>query len=139
MADILHEVVIQAPPAKVYEAITQQAGLASWWTTHSIAKPEVGSTSEFGFEGGKVVFRMDVAKLEPQHVSWNVRQGAPDWGDTIVTWDLTPQNGGTKVLFGHRGFASTDGSFANTNYNWAWFLTSLKTYVETGKGMPVSY
>ena len=66
-------------------------------------------------------------------------QGAPDWTGTRVTWDLNPVDGGTKLLFGHRGFASADGSLPDTSYNWACYLTSLKAYLETGKGSPHSY
>jgi hypothetical protein len=53
-----------------------------------------------------------------------------------VTWDLTPVEEGTKLLFGHRDYAMTEGSFASVSYNWAWFLTSLKQYIETGTGTP---
>jgi len=137
MADILHEVEINTSPTKVYEAITQQQGLASWWTTDTKAKPEVGSISEFGFDGGKFLIKMEVAALEPNHkVEWKSRLGAPDWDGTYVTWELTSVAGGTKLLFGHRNYASTDGSYASVNYNWGKYLSSLKDYLETGKGSP---
>jgi len=32
MADMYHEIQINASPAKVYEAITTQKGLRGWWT-----------------------------------------------------------------------------------------------------------
>jgi uncharacterized protein YndB with AHSA1/START domain len=138
MPDILHEVTIAGTPDKVFKALTEQQGLASWWTTRAMAEPRVGSVSEFGFEGGKFVIKMEIDKLDAGHsVAWNVRQaGAPDWGGTHVTWDLTPVENGTKVLLGHRDFVSTDGSFANTSYHWALYLASLKAFVETGLGTP---
>ena len=137
MPDILHEVEIHTSPAKVYEAITQQQGLASWWTANTKAKPEVGSVAEFSFDGGKFLIKMEIAALEPSHkVEWKSRQGAPDWEGTKVTWELTPSEHGTKILFGHRNYASTGGSFASVSYSWANYLTSLKNYLETGKGSP---
>ena len=137
MPDILHELMIEGKPDAIYKAITEQAGLAGWWTVHATAQPKVGAVDEFGFQGGQVVMKMEVAKLEPgKAVQWKVLQGAPDWGGTQVTWDLTPGDAGTKVLFGHRNYASTEGSFASVSYPWAWFLTSLKAYIETGKGTP---
>jgi uncharacterized protein YndB with AHSA1/START domain len=140
MFDILHEVTIEAPPGKVYQAITEQEGLAAWWTTHTTAQPKVGAVNEFGFEGGQMIFKMRVDKLEAgRSVQWTVVQGVPDWGGTYVTWDLTPVENGTKLLFGHRNYASTEGSYANVNYNWGRFLTSLKAYLETGSGTPYSY
>jgi uncharacterized protein YndB with AHSA1/START domain len=139
MCDILHELDIHAAPSKVYEAITQQEGLVSWWTADTRAKPEVGSVAEFGFDGGKFLIKMESAALErePIHkIEWKALQGAPDWGGTKVTWELVPVEKGTKVLFGHRNYASTGGSFAAVNHEWGNYLSSLKKYLETGKGNP---
>lgn len=137
MPDILHELTIAVPPEKVYEAITEEAGLAAWWTTASKAKPKVGSVSEFSFMNGQVVFKIEITQLDPPHkVGWKPLQGAPDWPGTRITWDLSAVDNGTKVLFGHRDYASTDGSFASVNFSWGWYLASLKAYLETGKGNP---
>lgn len=138
MPDILHQVPIQAPPDQVYAALTEQAGLGSWWTDDVSAKPEQGSVAEFGFEGGEVVFRMRVDELSPgRKVAWTVLDPAPpEWDGTRVTWELSPADGGTSLRFGHRDWASTEGSFAAINYNWAYYLTSLKDYLEQGEGFP---
>jgi uncharacterized protein YndB with AHSA1/START domain len=137
MADILHEVVIEVGPDKVYQALTEQARLANWWTANTKAEPKVGAMDEFKFNDGQFLIKMEVTGLEPgKKVSWNLIQGVPDWEGTRVTWDLTPDEHGTKVLFGHLDFASTQGSFASASYNWAYYLTSMKAYLETGKGTP---
>jgi uncharacterized protein YndB with AHSA1/START domain len=139
MPDILHEVTIEGSPDKIYQALTEKAGLAAWWTTRTIAaKPEVGSVSEFHFSHpAEFVIKMGISQLEPgKKVYWNAVQGAPDWQGTRVTWDLESVDNGTKVLLGHRDYASYGGSFASVSYNWAWFLTSLKQYIETGVGTP---
>ena len=49
---------------------------------------------------------------------------------------LTPVEAGTSVRFGHRDYASVEGSFASVAYNWAWYMASLKDYLETGEGRP---
>jgi uncharacterized protein YndB with AHSA1/START domain len=140
MSDILLEVVIEADPERVYRAITDQAGLAGWWTPEVVAEARVGAVADFTFTGGpagRFTIKMEVAALEPGHaVAWNVRQGAPDWAATRVTWDLSPADSGTRVRFGHRNFASAEGSLASAAYAWAWYLASLKDYVETGAGRP---
>jgi ketosteroid isomerase-like protein len=43
---------------------------------------------------------------------------------------------GTKVRFGNCDFASAEGSLASASLNWAWYLISLKDYLDTGKGRP---
>jgi uncharacterized protein YndB with AHSA1/START domain len=140
MPDIVLEVTIAATPDKVYRAITEQEGLSRWWTPEAAARPEVGAVAAFAFTGGpagRFVIRMEITALEPkQKVTWAVKEGATDWADTHVTWDLMPVDDGTKVRFGHHDFASTQGSFASVAYNWAWYLASLKDYLETGTGRP---
>lgn len=65
MVDMVHEVIIGADPEKVYAAITEQQGLASWWTDKNTASPEVGSEADFVFEGGQIVFKMKIDELTP--------------------------------------------------------------------------
>ena len=82
MADILHQITIDAAPDRVFDALTLSEGLKSWWTTDSSATPEIGSVAVFKFIQGKVVFRMRVEELIPgKRVAWlsgdeRVRSGA---------------------------------------------------------------
>ena len=138
MADILQMVPINAEPEAVYRAITQPEGLSAWWTTAVEAQAKVGTVAEFRFEGGQVVMLMKVVELdEPGVVRWQVEDPAPpEWAGTQVTWNISPSDDGAQLLFGHRGWDSTEGSFAAINYNWGYYLTSLKQYLETGEGFP---
>ncbi len=137
MPDVLLEVPIAATPEQVYAAITEQAGLSSWWTPDVAAEPTVGSVAEFRFRDGQFVVKMEITALEPGGtVRWAVRQGAPEWAGTYVTWDLAPVDHRTNVRFAHRGYASVDGSFASVAFNWAWYLSSLKDHLERGEGRP---
>ena len=141
MPDILHEVSIVAAPSQVFKAITEQQGLASWWTTHIVAEPKVGWMIEARFFDGKSVHTLEVLTLEPDRkVEWITRQSfLPDWTQTRVIWDLLPIENGTRILFGQRGFASADGSLPKVSYGWAVYLTSLKDYLEKGTGNSHSY
>jgi uncharacterized protein YndB with AHSA1/START domain len=137
MPDILFEAPINAPPETIYRALTEQEGIRSWWTLQANAKPEVGTVSEFRFYNGQIVLQLEVEHLQPNsQVVWKAVSGVPDWPGTKVTWDLIPTERGTKLLFGHRDFASSEGSLPYTGYNWAWYIISLKKYVETGTGSP---
>jgi uncharacterized protein YndB with AHSA1/START domain len=136
MAEILHEVTIQGSPDQIYTALTEQAGIAAWWTTGTKAEPTVGGKNEMTFYGGTFTIITKNAALEPgSRVAWDVEQGAPDWGNS-VTFDLSAADNGTKLNFGHHNFDSTGGSYPMTNFNWAIYLNSLKTYIETGAGQP---
>ncbi len=65
-----------------------------------------------------------------------MEDGPPDWADTTITWTLSENEGQTVLSFAHSGFASTEGNFAGINFNWGWYIISLKFYLEKGKGMP---
>lgn len=137
MADILHQLTIKASPRQVYQAITQQEGLASWWTRKCKAEAQVGTIAEFFFVDGKVRFQMRIEELDPNRgVRWYCLGDDPEWKDTKLAFELKPHDDGMLLRFSHRDWASTEGIFAMCNYDWAHYLTSLKSYLETGEGMP---
>ena len=137
MSDILLEVKIAAVPEKVFKALTEQQGLEGWWTTHMVAEPTVGSAVEAFFKDRQVI-KMNLRTLEPaRRVVWDIRERVAGWGGSQFTWDLSPIENGTKVLFAYRDFpASADGNLPGLTYAWAVNLTSLKDYLEKGKGNP---
>jgi hypothetical protein len=117
---------------------THQDEIAHWWTNDLSAKPEVGSLAEFRFnQWGAGVLQFEVAELDAgEKVHWISRQGPPQWAGTSVTWQLTPVHNGTKLVFTQDGFAQVDEVYEQTRGNWEYFLDSLKSYLETGKGTP---
>ena len=137
MSAIVEELTIEAAPQRVWGAITQQDEIVQWWSDDARVKPEVGSLGEFRFRPPAGVLQFEVAELnEGSKVHWISRQGPPQWAGTSVTWQLTPVPNGTKVVFTHEGFAQIDESNERTRGNWEYFLASLKSYLETGKGTP---
>lgn len=137
MADILHQVTIAKPAGEIYTALTEKQGLQAWWSQHSEIEAAVGSTARVSFFGDMVVFELKIVELVAgQKVVWEITASPPEWENTTITWSLAEENGMTTVDFAHTGFASMEGSFPGINYNWGWYLTSLKFYLEKGEGMP---
>jgi uncharacterized protein YndB with AHSA1/START domain len=137
MPEILHQLVINVPPAAVFDAITQKKGLASWWTTDANAEPKVGTIAEFGFNSRAVVFEMRVVALDkPNFVRWHCLAGHAEWSNTDLTFALSGREGGTVLRFAHRGWESSEGILAQCNYDWGRYLASLKSYLEDGTGNP---
>jgi uncharacterized protein YndB with AHSA1/START domain len=139
MSAIVEELTIEAAPQRVFNALTKPDEIARWWTNDLNAKPEVGSLAEFRFgEWGDSVLRFEVAELDQdEKVHWISRLSpVAQWAGTSVTWQLTPVHNGTRLLFTHDGFAQVDEAYERTRGNWAYFLASLKSYLETGKGTP---
>lgn len=137
MAAIVEERTIAATPRSVFNALTRQEEIVRWWSDEASVRPEVGSLGEFRFRPPAGVLQFEVTELkEGSLVRWLSRQGPPQWGGTSVTWQLIPVQDGTKVSFIHDEFAEVDATYEQTRKNWNYFLNSLKSYLETGKGTP---
>jgi len=135
--EILHQLTIRARPAQVYRALTTAEALAAWWTRDVVAEPAIGSVAQFGFNRREVVFRMFVQELEEEkRVRWRCLGGHPEWRDTEITLSLSAVADGTVVRFAHGGWKSSDGILAVCSFDWACYLASLKSYLETGCGSP---
>ena len=139
MPAIVKELTIEAAPGRVWAALTQPDEIGHWWTNDLNATPEVGSLAEFRFgEWGDFVLRFEVAELDrDKKVRWIYRFGSvAQWTGTSITWQLTPVHIGTMLVFTHEGFAKKDEVYEQTRGNWNYFLSSLKSYLETGQGTP---
>lgn len=137
MPDIMHQLTIRATPEVVYGAITEEKGLAAWWTTDTTAKNKVGSVSEFGFGRKDTVIRMQVEELVPfSMVRWRCLGGVEEWEHTQLIFELQSRGKSTVLLFRHLGWKSTDGALALCSFDWAHYLMSLRSFAEAGTGNP---
>jgi uncharacterized protein YndB with AHSA1/START domain len=137
LPEILHQLVIMVPPAAVFDAITTQKGLSSWWTTDAKAEAKVGSIAEFGFNSRAMVFEIRIVALDkPNFVRWHCLVGHAEWANTDMVFSTALHRGGTVLRFAHRGWESSEGILAQCSYDWARYLSSLKAYLETGTGSP---
>lgn len=136
MPDIHHLVRINSSPEAVYDAITTEKGLASWWTPKVTARPEVGSIASFHF-GPSYAKEMKIVKLVPRkEVSWKCTSATEEWLHTDVHFYLRPYEKGVELFFEHNNWRSFTEMFSQCSFDWAMFLRSLKLYCETGKGKP---
>lgn len=135
---LMHSVVINADANKIYEALSTERGLASFWTADSHAEPKVGSTARFGFGGP--VLELKVDELKPgKRVRWSSLNGFPMWTGTTVTWDIKRhEHGGNEVMFNHDGWPAElpPADLASINYEWGRIVGRLKKYAETGETGP---
>lgn len=136
MPDILHRVGIKASPEKVYRALSEEKGLAGWWTSNTKASATVGSTAQFRF-GDHGFNDMEVVELVPgKRVRWRCVDGPKEWIGTELSFDLRQEASLTIVLFAQRGWKEQVEFMHYCSTKWATFLLSLKLLCETGKGTP---
>lgn len=137
MKVIMHTVAIKAPRRRVYDALATRAGLQAWWTMTVTGEATVGGTLVFRFAD---VFKpeMRVDALEPDRtVRWTCIGGEPNWLDNVFVFDLTVDKGLTTLMFRQEYARELDDrTYGEFNYNWGYYLTSLKSLCETGTGAP---
>ena len=138
MPDIRHRVVVSAPLKSVYEAVATTKGLSEWWTRDRVrGQSSEGSKVEFYFGSPEPAAVMEVTRLDPEgHVSWSCIEGADEWVGTTLSFQLSHKDDETVVLFTHAGWRAPSEFMAHCSARWAYFLLSLKSLVETGKGTP---
>lgn len=139
MKKIIHYVHIAAPISEVYQALTTQKGLSGWWTTDVKVEPGVGGIVDFYFNKH---FHPDmkVTNLnEDTLVEWECVSGHDNWQDNIFSFELRSEGNTTKLMF-NQIYAQelSDEIYGTYNYNWGYYLNSLKKFCETGTGVPYS-
>ena len=134
---IIHVLSIQASKQTVYKAITTQEGLSSWWTIDVKATPQEGSIINFRFHG---TFNPDmkIRKLEENgRIEWECVDGAKEWMGSKFVFELSEQDDRTQLKFVQEYDKKiSDEAYGVYNFNWGWYLQSLKDYCESGRGKP---
>ncbi len=131
MADIKHQIDIEARPEAVYSALATQAGLRSWWTADAVADEAVGGKAEFGFDKRSIVFRMRIERLEPgKRVVWSCHGDHPEWAGTTLAWSLDRENGRTILRLTHGGWKAVSDFCATCNSTWGELMWRLKAALE---------
>jgi len=135
---IIHHVFdTTVPREKVYAALTTTEGLSGWWTTIVKAEAAVGAVVSFTF-AGDFNPEMRVTALEPPAVvRWECAGGHEPWAQNTFRFELADKAGGTAVRF-WQDYARelSDDAYGTYNFNWGYYLESLRQYCETGEGKP---
>jgi uncharacterized protein YndB with AHSA1/START domain len=137
MKQILHAVHIHAAPSQVYRALTTGAGLAGWWTKQVEIDEQVNGVIRFTF-AGDFHPEMRQTTLEPdRRVEWQCVGGHANWQDNTFTFALDERKGETLLMFAqHYARELSDEVYGIYNFNWGYYLNSLKRLCEAGAGTP---
>jgi uncharacterized protein YndB with AHSA1/START domain len=133
MANINHQITIQAPAQKIYELIATKDGIRKWLTEDDgwniKGKETIGSTLLFYF--GEHHHEMKVSKLIPdKEVSWDCTVGHPEWIGTSVSFAIE-NNGDENILrFAHTGWANRTKFFDQCSQVWKGNISDIKNVAE---------
>jgi uncharacterized protein YndB with AHSA1/START domain len=134
---IIHVATIKKQPGDVFRALVTQSGLSSWWSTDVTADEHVGSLIRFRFLGDFHPEMQLVTSAEPSIVQWRCVGGHDNWRDNEFEFRLDEVRGGTRLKFRQTYSRELDDvQYGTYNFNWGYYLESLRLFCEEGKGKP---
>ena len=137
MADIEHEIKIDAPPDRVFHAVTTAGGLKSWKTPDVSGTGAIGDDWLFEFPGRPRFSWRVVDSLPARRVEWRCIEGPGESAGTSVAFELAPEgDGGTFLTCRHAGWPGPHGNFRKCNTTWGILLHHLRQFVETDTAAP---
>jgi uncharacterized protein YndB with AHSA1/START domain len=135
---IVKEVTVNAAPARVWKAITDNDEMKKWYFDIKKFEPVVGF--EFSFTGqgkeGEIYLHLcritEVVPGKKLSYTWKY-EGYP--GESRVTFELFPEDNKTRIKLTHEGLDTfpDDPAFAKENFEAGWNAiigTNLKEFVE---------
>lgn len=126
LGDIHHEVIVDAPAAKVFDVLIRPEQMDRWIANGASVEPELGGDYSFGWVGMKIVEIVPDKKLVVRS-----DDDSPDAVQTTVTWTLHESDGKTRLTFVHSGFAP-DSNNSGMNVGWLSYMNFVTSIAEYG-------
>ncbi len=135
MAIIVHQISIEATPARVFSLVSAADGFAEWWAEDVSAAAD-GSV-DLGFFNRATVYRLrPQTQLAASHAVWICETGK-DWAGTQLSFDLAPAKSGTTLRFRHANWKEVSDYFVSCNTTWGGLLFRLKAAAEGRRPGPL--
>ena len=125
------------------EAIKKISNVPEWWGVTFSGSAKIQNDKFIIKMGGASFFNMTIAELIPdKRVVWLVTDcympwisDKKEWANTKIIFDLSENNGITKLNFIHEGITPDVECYKLCKPGWThWITTSLFSYFTTGKG-----
>ncbi len=139
MKTIHHVIDMEATGDVVWAALTEPTRLALWWSTKVDAPaPAVGARTSWTF-GGDFNPVMETVEIAPPHeVVWRCVAGHEPWQDSTFRFRVSAlDDGRTRLRFWQEyAVELADDYYGVYNFNWGYYLESLRLLCVTGSGKP---
>ena len=136
MADIFHNLIVNAKPEPVFRAISTPEGLNKWWTLTCSGAPQEGGEYNLGFGPG-YDWRAEVSRCTPDsEFELIFTEADTDWQGSRLKFVLKGQEDKTEVFFKHEGWPEDNEHYRISCFCWAMYLRLMKRFVEFGEVVP---
>ena len=144
---LVTEIEIDAPPDRVFLALTESDQLKCWFTSPECPakfwKMDARLGGQYGYatEKGTMVVNGvsefechgEIVEFDPPRViayTWLANWHDDSKRRTVVHWELTPKAGGTHVKVTHSGLAQEPTARKDYSGGWSGVVEMLKKFVE---------
>ena len=134
---------VNKPVAEVYSAITEH--ISDWWS-RDLTGVAAKAGDSFTIAFGKTRKAFDIVEAIPDefivwkcvkaHIDMPSLKNKAEWVGTRMLWKMSVDERGTTLTFMHQGLNKSLECYEICEAGWDQFLTSLKSYLKTGKGKP---
>lgn len=139
MKTIHHVLDVESTRADAWRLLGTAEGLATWWSTEvALDAAEVGRVVDFTFLDG---FHpdMEIIEVEPERsLTWRCIGGHDPWADNTFRFELEDlPDGKVRLRFWqHYATELSDDEYGIYNFNWGFYLESLRLVLVEGRGHP---
>lgn len=142
--DLTKTFTVAATPLEVYDTIND---VRAWWGG-LVGRPDAVGEEWVYFVPDIHFSKFRTTELEPgKRIAWLVTDSElsflkdkQEWTGTTVEFDLTEIDGGTRVVFTHRGLTPDVECFEVCDLAWTEYIVgSLRNHILTGTGAPNSF
>ena len=127
---IEHLFHINAPIGKVYDAINKVENIRQWYTNNI----EENSDHTKTFKWGEMFLKIQFDEIENEKITWKFLESSMPIESLNMTYELSENEGKTRVRFTYGNFEEKSDFFANQNFSSAKYLESLRQFCQTGIG-----
>lgn len=141
--EFVYVTYIAADPQKVFQALIEEEATKAYWNHINRSDWKVGSSWAHERRDGKIDLVGTVLESAPPSklvISW-ASPGNLDKADAVsrVTFEIAPHEGGnTRLTVVHEDLERGSDMERGIRNGWPLVLANLKSYLETGKVMPLS-
>lgn len=134
---------ILSTPEKVFEAITRPDVARRYWAHENVSDWKPGSKWEHVRANDERTVELvgKVIEVSPPNrlvMTWSNASQADDPTKTSrVTFDIAPYEAMVRLTVTHDELEAGSGMFAGISRGWPAVLSSMKSYLETGRGLDV--
>tara|TARA_R110000868_G_scaffold86347_8_gene242249 strand:- start:50281 stop:50727 length:447 start_codon:yes stop_codon:yes gene_type:complete len=133
---IYHDLIIKAPIAKVFQAITSPKHLINWWPLKCNGIPEINQDYNLYFTPEYDWYGKVIQMVKNKSFYIQMTKSDSDWNSTTFGFDLEQLENTVLIKFFHKGWPNCNAHFRRSSYCWAMLLNGLKNYVEIGIIIP---